>query len=135
MRCSGIFATAVLSRKSRPKLYFEHLALGHALLDLELVGYRAPNEFRDRFDTPLWMLPDLSGNHFPHILVDLDRDTVILVGFSLVFPSQGCTPLQVLNDDNGISEVLGEAGCLMGMRELSSFPFWKRSSKVFVSRM
>ena len=92
-RFSEISVTTVLSRKSRPKLYFEHLALGHVRLGLELVGYRAPDEIGNRLRTPLRVIPDLSGDDLPHVFVDLDRDAVVLVGVDLVFLGQGSTPL------------------------------------------
>jgi len=67
--------------------------LGHARLCLELVGYRAPYEIGNRPRAPLRMISDLSSDDFPHILVDLDSDPIILVGIGLAFPWQGSTPL------------------------------------------
>ena len=79
-----------------------------ARLRLELVGYRASNEIGDRLHTPLWVISNLSGDHLPHVLLDLDRDAVVLVGVTLGLRGQGFTPLGALSTDNGIARVLGE---------------------------
>jgi len=54
------------------------------------------------------MIPDLSGDDLPHILLYLDRDAVISVDAALGLRGQVSTPLEVLSADNGDAEALGE---------------------------
>ena len=79
-----------------------------ARLRLELMGDGPSDELGDRSDAPFGMIPYLSGDHLPHVLLDLDRDAVVLVGVTLGLRGQGFTPLGALSTDNGIARVLGE---------------------------
>ena len=54
------------------------------------------------------MIPDLSGDHLPHVLVNLDRDAVVLTRTVFTLSGQGFTPLGALSTDYGIARVLGE---------------------------
>ena len=82
--------------------------LRDARLRLEFVGDGPSDELRDRSDAPFGMIPYLSGDHLPHVLLYLDRDAVVSVGAALGLRGQVSTPLGVLSADNGDAEALGE---------------------------